>query len=57
MTIAPGAVGRSLPAFLAVLLMDEALSEMTESRAELIERSSSAATPPPLRFYDSNKLP
>jgi hypothetical protein len=56
MTIAPGVVARSLPAFLAVLLMDEALSEMTESRAELIERSSSAATPPPLRFYDPDKL-
>ena len=51
--VRPNAVGRNFPASFAVLLMDDALSEMTESWAELIECSSSAATPPPFRLYDS----
>jgi hypothetical protein len=37
MTIAVGLVGRIFPASFVTLPMDEALSEMTESRAELIE--------------------
>jgi hypothetical protein len=56
MTIAVGLVGRIFPASFDALPMDEALSEMTESRAELIECLSSAALPPPLRLYDLAKL-